>query len=275
MPEIANRHADARFTALRLGIRGMQHARPKHVELEFANTALHAEQQPVVRSAWIVHAIKVDDPRLNETTQFEQMVPVALLRARRDESRQRTAPTSPALSNATRRSKPGRATVPLADRPRSSSIDDLDIAKPTALCLCHQLVQATLALEVRLDLVLCRLTNVSYRLALEKGRRQTIGGCHRHAPSRWLRRRLGSAGLQDTGLPLRAAPHSFPEARRCRTRCSSGAASPPAIVVVLEHPLAADPLRFSRTMVKPSGEFARMRRSTSSRCRAHKTQRIP
>ncbi|KWC46449.1 hypothetical protein WL51_29495 [Burkholderia ubonensis] len=77
MPEIANRHADAQFTALSLGTRGIQHARSKHVELEFANAALHAKQQSVVRPAGIVHAIKVDDPRLDETTQFEQMVPVA------------------------------------------------------------------------------------------------------------------------------------------------------------------------------------------------------
>src|ERR1700751_3471294 len=44
------------------------------------------------------------------------------LRASRDASKHKTAPTLPAQSHATRRSNPGRATVPLADRPRSSSM---------------------------------------------------------------------------------------------------------------------------------------------------------
>src|ERR1700724_1210882 len=44
------------------------------------------------------------------------------LRASRDASKHTTAPTLPAQSHATRRSNPGRATVPLADRPRSSSM---------------------------------------------------------------------------------------------------------------------------------------------------------
>src|SRR5215468_6540157 len=43
-------------------------------------------------------------------------------RASRDASKHKTAPTLPAQSHATRRSNPGRATVPLADRPRSSSM---------------------------------------------------------------------------------------------------------------------------------------------------------
>ena len=44
------------------------------------------------------------------------------LRASREASRQRTAPTCPAHRAATNRSKPGRSTAPLADRPRSSSM---------------------------------------------------------------------------------------------------------------------------------------------------------
>src|SRR5215468_1835668 len=43
-------------------------------------------------------------------------------RASLEASKHRTAPTLPAHSHATRRSNPGRATVPLADRPRSSSM---------------------------------------------------------------------------------------------------------------------------------------------------------
>ena len=40
-------------------------------------------------------------------------------------SKHSTAPTSPAQSPATNRSKPGRATKPLAERPRSSSMTSM------------------------------------------------------------------------------------------------------------------------------------------------------
>jgi hypothetical protein len=45
-----------------------------------------------------------------------------VLRAKRDTSRAATAPTSPRPTCATMRSNPGRTRVPLALRPRSSSI---------------------------------------------------------------------------------------------------------------------------------------------------------
>ena len=70
----------------------------------------------------LIDAIVVDDPRLDETAQLKQMVPVPAVSSEPDASKQSTAPTSPEHSHATRRSKPGRATAPLADNPRSSSM---------------------------------------------------------------------------------------------------------------------------------------------------------
>jgi len=50
------------------------------------------------------------------------------LRASRDASKHSTAPTSPPQSLATSRSKPGRATKPLAERPRVL-VDHFDLAE--------------------------------------------------------------------------------------------------------------------------------------------------
>jgi hypothetical protein len=57
MPEVADRHADAQLAPARLGAGGVEHARPQHAELELADGALHAEQEPIVRPARIVDAV--------------------------------------------------------------------------------------------------------------------------------------------------------------------------------------------------------------------------
>jgi hypothetical protein len=43
MPDVADRYADAQFTAARFGAGGIEHAGPKYTELELADAALHAE----------------------------------------------------------------------------------------------------------------------------------------------------------------------------------------------------------------------------------------
>ena len=77
MPDIAERHADTQFATVSLCTFGVEHARTKHVELEFTNAAFHAEQQPVVCPARIVHTVQIDYPRLDKPAQFKKMVPVA------------------------------------------------------------------------------------------------------------------------------------------------------------------------------------------------------
>jgi hypothetical protein len=62
-----------------------------------------------------------------------------------------------------RRSKPGRATIPLAERPRSV-IDHLDVAEAL---LPRNIDKPPLALKIGLDLCLSRLPNIDHRLAVQ------------------------------------------------------------------------------------------------------------
>src|SRR5712691_8151555 len=122
MPDVANRHADAQLTAPRLGAGGVEHAGTQHAELELADAALHAEKKPIIRSARVVNPIQVDHSRLDQAAELEQMVPVAAVAG---EPGGVEAQHSANLSSTEPRNQPfeaGRATIPLAERPRSSSI---------------------------------------------------------------------------------------------------------------------------------------------------------
>ena len=63
MPDVADRHADAKVTAKGLTVLGIVHARADHTELELTDAALHAEQQSVVRSTRIIDAVGIDGAR--------------------------------------------------------------------------------------------------------------------------------------------------------------------------------------------------------------------
>src|SRR5471032_326533 len=77
MPDVAERHADTQIAAVSLRAFGIEHARTKHVELEFTDAAFHSEQQPVVCPTRIVHTVQVDYPGLDKPAEFKQMMPVA------------------------------------------------------------------------------------------------------------------------------------------------------------------------------------------------------
>src|SRR5215467_1545005 len=77
MPDVANRHADAQLTAPRLGPGSVEHAGAQHTELELTNAPLHAEEEPIIGSARVVHPVQVDHSRLDQATELKQMVPVA------------------------------------------------------------------------------------------------------------------------------------------------------------------------------------------------------
>src|SRR3954453_15392641 len=77
VPRVADRHADAQLAAPRLGARGVEHAGAQHPELELADAALHAQEEPVVRVAGVVDPVEVDHPRLDQPAQLEEVVPVA------------------------------------------------------------------------------------------------------------------------------------------------------------------------------------------------------
>ena len=122
MPDIADRHADPKFATARLRPGGVKHARPDHPKLELADAALHAEQQAVVRQAGIVDAIEVDDTRLDKPAQFEQVVPVPALACQPRSVKAEHGADFPGAQGGDKLLEPGRATMPLAERPRSSSI---------------------------------------------------------------------------------------------------------------------------------------------------------
>ena len=46
-------------------------------ELELAHRTLEAEQQPIVRVAWVVDAVDVEHACADEAAQLQKMVPVA------------------------------------------------------------------------------------------------------------------------------------------------------------------------------------------------------
>src|SRR6476469_9364214 len=76
MPDKANRHRDPEFASAGLGPRGIQHAGAQDTKFEFADAALHAQKQTVIRTTRIVHAIEVDNAGVDEAAQLEQMMPV-------------------------------------------------------------------------------------------------------------------------------------------------------------------------------------------------------
>ena len=63
----------------RLGAGGIQHAGAQNAQLELADAALHAKQQPVIGPAGIVDAIDIYDTGFNKTTQFQQVMPMTAI----------------------------------------------------------------------------------------------------------------------------------------------------------------------------------------------------
>jgi hypothetical protein len=76
MPDIADRYAQPELTSLCLGTCGVQHSRPQNTEFEFTDTALHAQQQTIVRTTRITDTIEINDAGIDETAQLEEMMSV-------------------------------------------------------------------------------------------------------------------------------------------------------------------------------------------------------
>src|ERR1041385_9177489 len=77
MPDVSDRHTDTQLAALGLAMLGIEHPRTNHGELELTDAALHTEQQAIVRTTRVIHALHVDYSRLDQTTKLEQMMPVS------------------------------------------------------------------------------------------------------------------------------------------------------------------------------------------------------
>ena len=147
MPDVADRHADAQLAAPRLGAGGIEHAGAQHAELELADAALHAEQQPIVRPAGIVDAVEVDDARLDQAAQLEQVMPVAPVAG---EPGGVEAQHGPDLAGAEPGDEPLEA-GPGDHAARGAAeivVDHLDVAEAPAPGDIDQLVLAPLALEL-------------------------------------------------------------------------------------------------------------------------------
>ena len=121
-------------------------------ELELADAALHAEQQAVIGVAWVVNAIQVDDPCLDQAAQFEQMMPIAAIarQARRFQAQDRTN-----FSSTQGRHEPLETGA--GDRAACAAseivVDNLDLGEPGPSRHLDQLVLTSLALQVLLNLL--------------------------------------------------------------------------------------------------------------------------
>ena len=166
MPEVADRHADAQFAAARFGAGGVEHARPQHAEFELADGALHAEQQSIVRPTGIVDAVQVDDARIDQAAELEQMVPVAAVAG---QPRSVEAQHCPDFAGTQRCHQPLEAGPRHRPAGRAAEIvvDHFDLAETPAPRDVDELVLAPLALQVALDLRLGGLPDVDDRFALQ------------------------------------------------------------------------------------------------------------
>jgi hypothetical protein len=77
VPDIADRHRNTQLTALGFCTGGAEHAGAQDAGLELADRALHPEQQPVIGQARVVDAVLIDDARLHQATEFEEVMPVS------------------------------------------------------------------------------------------------------------------------------------------------------------------------------------------------------
>ena len=218
MPDVAHGYADTQLAPARLGAGGVKHARPDHAQLELADRAFHAEEQPIVRQARIINAVEVDDTCLDEAAELQQVVPVTPV-AR--QSRRIEAEHCADLASAERRHQPleARPRNHAAGREAQVIVDHLDGSKAAVPGQLHQLVLAAPAFRVGLDLRLGRLTDVDDRLAVRHGGRQRIRDGHRPAPprSRCLR------SPRAAGPPSGSRPAPAPSGS-CRAAAASRAA---------------------------------------------------
>src|ERR1035438_572609 len=60
MPDVASRDADAQVAAKSLAMLSIMHACANDAEFKLADAALHAQQQPIVRPARIINAVRID-----------------------------------------------------------------------------------------------------------------------------------------------------------------------------------------------------------------------
>src|SRR5262245_4580517 len=222
VPCVADGDRDPELAAPRLRPGRLVHARADDTQLELGDAALHAEQEPVVRTARIVHAVEVDDAGLDQAAQLEQMMPVAAIagETRGIETQHGTdLPGAQGGDETIETGPPDGATR----RPAEIVVDDLNIGEASPARHLDQLVLPPLALQVRLHLLWRRLAHIDDGLALQQccGKKRVTRG-HRRPPA-LLCRRPRVAEEPASSEPCSARPVSCPAASGRRERGRAGA----------------------------------------------------
>ena len=118
---IAHRNRQKELAALRLLFHGFHRALAEDRYFHLAHRALHSQKQSIVGHPRIIDAVLIDDHRADESTEFEERVPITTI-ARQSGGLDRQNGANPAFTDRGEQLlEPGR-TMPPPDRPRSSSI---------------------------------------------------------------------------------------------------------------------------------------------------------
>jgi hypothetical protein len=192
MPDVTDGHRNPQLASPGLRTGRVVHASAQDAELELADAALHAKQEPVIGPTGIIYAVKIDDPGLDEAAEFEKMVPIPAVPGQaggvETEHGPNVAGTKP-CDELLEAWSGHRA----AGRTAKVVVDDFDLPKSTSPGLIDKLVLAPLALEVDLHPERSGLADVNDGLPLQERRRKDLTVHHR-LPPRSRRRPLPLAG---------------------------------------------------------------------------------
>src|SRR5271166_621119 len=213
--------ADNEFAAARLLVSGRERTLPQQIELVLVETALKAEQKPIIAVAGRIDRLLIDQHRVHHTAHLDQLLPIPAVASKaRDLSRCHGAN----LAETHLRYHPLEAGALDAARSGTAKIiiDDLDL-RPTqrGQTIAHGILQRA-AFAVVQNLVSRRLPHVKERLALQMMRADFIRDHDR--PS--LSSRSGSCrhAAGSTVSSARSAPFVSPLAARTTSACRQSSA---------------------------------------------------
>src|SRR5438132_10025797 len=160
---VADCHHREHLAAPSLLLHSFTRALTEHGKLHLAHGALHAEQQPVIGGTRIVDPILVDDERIDQTTEFEQRVPIPTI-AGEPGSLDRQHRTDAAFADSREQLlEPG----PCGTTAGSTQIviDGLDVIPTKLAATLDKTVLSPLALKIVGDLMWRRLSDIDDRAA--------------------------------------------------------------------------------------------------------------
>ena len=208
VPDVTDRHADPQLAAPRLGSRRIVHPGAQDAEFELADTALHSQQEPVVRAARVINPVEINDACAHKTAELQQVMPVAPVAG---EPRSVETQHSANIAGA----EPGHQSIEPRPRHRPARrspevvVDDLYVAEAPVARFVDQIVLATLTFEVGLDLGLRRLPDVHDGFPLQNRRGKKVSARHRRPPPVGRRPPPASGGWPDSrrsfGVPVAAS----------------------------------------------------------------------